>query len=89
MKHTDDGAIFTPRFVSLLLGIVFGTPFLVGSTLLVVAWVKAATYDGVGDTGVHDLLLWGFALTAIGLTALVPVALWHVAAWRSRATAAG
>lgn len=79
MQQTDDGAIFTPGFRSVCLAIVFGTPFLAGATLLVIAWILAANDDGVGDGGVHDLLLWGTWLTGIGLAGLIPAALWRAA----------
>jgi membrane protein implicated in regulation of membrane protease activity len=84
MGQTDDEAIFTPGFWTLLLGIVLGAMFLLGSTLLVMAWVRAANYDGVGESGVHDLLIWGFWLAVISLAGLVPVSIWRVAAWRDR-----
>lgn len=84
MKQTDDGTVFTPGFWTLCLGIVLGAPLLLGSTLLVIAWAKAAGYDGVGESGVHDLLIWGFWLAVISLAGLVPVAIWSVVAWRSR-----
>lgn len=86
MDQGDD-AIFTPRFWSLCLGIIFGTPFLVGSTLLIIAWVRAANYNGVGE-GVHDILLWGFWLVVIGLVGLVPLAIWRGTARRNRTIAA-
>jgi hypothetical protein len=85
MDQTDDYSVFTPSFLTLCLGIVLGPMFLLGSTLLVIAAVKAANYDGVGESGVHDLLIWGFWLAVISLAGLVPVAIWRVAAWRSRA----
>ncbi|WP_431278778.1 hypothetical protein [Leifsonia poae] len=88
MKQTDDGSIFTPSFTTLCLAIVLGAPFLLGSTLLVMAWVQAATYDGVGDSSVHDLLIWGFWLAPISLAGLVPLVTWRVAAWRDRTSSA-
>lgn len=84
MDQSDDDAIFTPGFLTLCVGIVLGPMFLLGSTLLVIAWVRAATYDGVGDSGVHDLLIWGFWLAVISLAGLVPLLVWRVAAWRDR-----
>lgn len=42
------------------------------------------TYDGVGESGVHDLLIWGFWLAVISLAGLVPLLIWRVAAWRDR-----
>ncbi|MDR6972260.1 hypothetical protein [Leifsonia shinshuensis] len=85
MDQSDDDRIFTPGFRSLCLSIVFGTPFLVGSTLLVIAWVRAANYTGVGE-GVHDILLWGFWLAVIGLIGLLPVAALRGAGQRNRAS---
>jgi hypothetical protein len=81
MNQTDDGAIFTPAFWSLCLSIVFGAPFLVGSALLLTAWVRAANYNGVGE-GVYYLLIWGSWLAVIGVSGLVPVFIWRVAARR-------
>lgn len=86
MKQTEDGSIFTPGFWTLLLGMVLGATFLLASTLLVTAWVKAASYEGVGESGVHDLLIWGFWLAVISLAGTVPAAVWRVTAWRSRAS---
>ncbi|MFF1571345.1 hypothetical protein ACFVWR_01255 [Leifsonia sp. NPDC058292] len=85
MEQTDNGSIFTPAFLALCVGIVFGAPFLLGSTLLVIAWVRAANYDGVGE-GVYYLLIWGFWLAVIGLAGLVPLAISRIAARRERAS---
>ena len=82
MEQTDDGAIFTPGFVTVCIGIVLGPMLLLGSTLLVIAWVKAATYDVVSDSSVHDLLMRGFWLLTIGLAGSFAVAIWRVDAWR-------
>jgi hypothetical protein len=85
MGQTGDGVIFTRGFWTLCIGVVLGPLFVLGSTLLVMAWVKAATYDGVSASNVHDLLVWGFWLAVISLSGSVAVAIWRVDDRRNRA----
>lgn len=83
MDETDDNSIYAPGFWVLCLGIVLSAIFLLGSTLLVIAWVRAANYDGVGE-GVHDLLIWGTWVALAGFAGLIPFAAWRVHAKRRR-----
>ena len=61
-----------------ILGSVFVGGALAGGMLLIVAAVKASNYSGFGESGVYDLLVWGFCLFGVSLACLLALVTWRV-----------
>ena len=56
----------------------FGGGLLLGASFLVVAAIRAFNYTGFGESGVYDLLLWGFPLAGIGAAGLIVLVVWRL-----------
>lgn len=74
--ETQAAALVPQRWISIL-EIAFGGGAFLGGTLLIVAAVKASLYQGFGESGVYELLFWGFPVFGISLAGLLVLVVWR------------